>query len=80
MTMAERIMTAVAAGEQDLEVLKQAALRPADVQVVRVEPWPQAGPSPKRPGETPLVAGVEVCGGAPAGAPLAPTSMRSPSS
>ena len=32
MTMAGRIMTAVAAGEQDLEVLKQAALRPADVQ------------------------------------------------
>ena len=32
MTMAGRIMTAVAAGEGDLEVLKQAALRPADVQ------------------------------------------------
>ncbi len=31
-TMAGRIMTAVAAGERDLEVLKQAALRPADVQ------------------------------------------------
>ena len=32
MTMAGHIMTAVAAGERDLEVLKQAALRPADVQ------------------------------------------------
>lgn len=32
MTMAGRIMAAVAAGEHDLEVLKQAALRPADAQ------------------------------------------------
>jgi hypothetical protein len=32
MMMAGRIMTAVAAGERGLVVLKQAALRPADVQ------------------------------------------------
>jgi hypothetical protein len=30
--MAGRIMSAVATGERELEVLKQAALRPADVQ------------------------------------------------